>query len=334
MNTQSVRYPGFARVLVTLLVALSLQGREAAAEPYDEEHVIILLDRSGSMQTTRSNGQTRFFEALRRAKLYVGKAKDLPTEYSVWTFEDISSTQESGFGDAGSTTGVLNGLQVGSGVTPLAKAVCDAVDVLLNHKPGVNAAKRLYLVSDGEENSTPANSPCYGPNSVDIYPDLTMDSWQWRVRNMLKTGDPLRDDNSPFALVFDVDVFDNYVSLTGTRSSPVREVSREGKGLVTAASLLPPSYLAFLQGVAADSGGTFTAVPDSGPATIPGDTNQDNCVNAVDFYHVLNNFGYPVPPASPTADLNHDGVVNYSDYSIVVSNQGAGCGSGGPAYLR
>ncbi|MCY1083138.1 dockerin type I domain-containing protein [Archangium lansingense] len=332
MNTQSVRSPRFAHVLVALLVTLSLQSREAAAEPFDEEHIIILLDRSGSMQATRSDGQSRFFEAIRRARIYVGKPKALPTEYSVWSFEGSASTQESGFGDAGSTTGVLNGLQVGNGVTPLAKAVCDAVDVLLNHKPGVNASKRLYLVSDGEENSTPLDSPCYGPSSVGTYPNLTMDSWQWKVRNMLKTGDPLREDNSDYALVFDVDVFDNYVSLR-SGSSPVYEVSYEGKGLVTTASLLPASYLAFLRGVATDSGGTFTTVPDSGPAPIPGDTNQDNCVNATDFYHVLNNFGRPVPPASPTADLNRDGVVNYSDYSIVVNNQGAGCSSG-PAHLR
>ena len=333
MNTQSVRYPGIAHVLVAVLVALSLQGRDAAAQPFDEEHVLILIDRSGSMQTTRGDGQTRFVEAIRRAKQYVGGPKDLPTEYSVWTFEESSSIQESGFADAGSTTGVLDVLQVGWGLTPLARAVCDAVDSLLNHEPGVNASKRLYLISDGEENNTPVDSPCYGPNSSGTYPDLTMDSWQWKVRNMIKTGDPLRDDNSPFALVFDVDVFDNYVGLIGGGSSPVVEVSRETKGFTASSTLLPASYLAFLRGVATDSGGTFTAVPDSGTAPIPGDTNQDNCVNATDFYHVLNNFGYPVPPASPSADLNRDGVIDYSDYSIVVNNQGAGCGSG-PATLH
>lgn len=323
MNTDVVRY--LRVVLAALLVALSLQGQEAVAQPFDEEHVIILIDRSGSMQTTRSDGQTRFAEAIRRARAYVAQPKALPTEYSVWTFEGNSFILESGFANASTTTSILNVLQVGWGATPLAMAVCGTVDVLLNYKPGVNASKRLYLISDGEENNTPVDSPCYGPNSTGIYPDLTVDSWQWKVRNMIRTGDPLRDDNSPFALIFDVDVFDNYVSLTAGKT-PVPEASREDKQSMR--RMLPADYLAFLRGVASDSGGTFTSVPDSVATPIPGDTNQDNCVNATDFYHVLNNFGYPAPPASTSADLNLDGVVDTSDYFIVVNNQGSGCGSG------
>jgi hypothetical protein len=323
-------YPRFARVLVALVLALSLQGQGAAAQDFTEEHVIILLDRSGSMQAVRSDGQTRFFEAIRRAREYVGGGKTLPTEYAVWTFEGTSFVREQGFAGGSTTLGTLSSLEVGWGVTPLAMAVCNAADELLNHKPGVNASKRIYLFSDGEENSTPVDSPCHGPDSVGIYPDLTQDSWQWKVRNMLKTGDPLRDDISPFQLVFDVAVFDDYISLTGARSE-TSELSRDGQGFATTA--LPTSYLAFLQGVSRDSGGSFTSIPDSAPAPVPGDTNRDNCVNATDFYHVLSNFGYPIPPASSTADLNRDGIVDYSDYSIVVSNQGAGCVSG-PAYMR
>ncbi|MCP3062902.1 VWA domain-containing protein [Myxococcus sp. K38C18041901] len=292
-----------------LVLALTLLGAGGArAQPYDEEHVLILLDRSGSMQSTRQGGATRFDEALLRSRRYLTASSDPTREVSIWTFEGYSSVEESGFTPAAGALSTLARLQVGSGVTPLAQALCAAVDRLLEHKPGVNALKRLWLISDGEENSTPVTSPCYGPSSVGVYPDLTWDSWQWKVRNMLKTGDPLREDSSDYALVFDVDVFEGYVNF----------------GLT--ASMLPSSFMSFLQGASQASGGRFTRIADNRPLPVLGDVNQDGCVNRLDYQYVLTYFGLRVPPAPAAADVDLDGVVGYSDYMLVVGAQGHGCG--------
>lgn len=313
-------------VLLVSALALFPWAGEAVAQSFSERHVIIVIDRSGSMQTVRNNGQTRFTEAIRRARSYVNLSSSLPRSFAVWTFEESTYIKEQGFADAATTLATLNRLSVGNGVTPLALAVCDAVDELLQYNPGVTAEKVVRLVSDGEENSTPPSSPCYGPDSTTAYPNLTMDSWQWKVRNMLKTGDPLRDDPGPYKLVFDVDVLYNYISLAST-GSPVREVSSTGRSAVPVHPTLTSAYLAFLQGVSTASGGTFTAIGDSSPVPVFGDTNQDYCVNDTDYYLVLGHYGNTVPPAPAAADVNHDGVVDYYDYTIVVNNYGSGCGS-------
>nr|WP_245591834.1 VWA domain-containing protein [Cystobacter fuscus] len=314
------------RVLLVAALALSLRAGEAEAQPFSEEHLIIVVDRSGSMQTMRGNRLTRFTEAIKQARAYVNLPSSLPRSFAVWTFEESSYIKEQGFADAATTLATLNRLGVGSGVTPLAYAVCDAVDELLQYRPGVSAKKVVHLVSDGEENSTPTSSQCHGPDSTSPYPHFTMDSWQWKVRNMLKTGDPLRDDPGPYKLVFDVHVLYDYLYFAGSRG-PVREVSSTGRSAAPVHPTLTSAYFAFLQGVSRDSGGTFTAIGDSGPVPVYGDTNQDYCVNDVDYNLVLANYGSTVPPAPRAADVNHDGWVDYYDYVIVVNNYGSGCGT-------
>ncbi|WNG51247.1 VWA domain-containing protein [Archangium minus] len=313
------------QVLLVAALAPVLGAGEAVAQTFSEEHILIVIDRSGSMQLVRNNGQTRFTEAIRQAKAYVNLPSSRPRSFAVWTFEEVSYIKEQGFADAATTLSTLNRLSVGNGVTPLAYAVCDAVDELLQYEPGVNAKKVVRLVSDGEENSTPSSSQCHGPDSTSPYPNFSMDSWQWKVRNMLKTGDPLRDDPGPYKLVFDVNVLYDYVRFARA-GSPVREVSSTGNA-APIRPLLTSAYFAFLQGVSKDSGGTFTAIGDSSPVPVQGDTNQDYCVNDTDYHLVLNHYGNTVPPAPVAADVNRDGVVDYYDYTIVVNNYGSGCGS-------
>ncbi|ATB37947.1 hypothetical protein CYFUS_003373 [Cystobacter fuscus] len=315
-----------SHVLLVVALVLLPRAEEAVAQTFSEEHVLIVIDRSGSMQLYRTNGQTRFTEAIRQARAYVNLPSSRPRSFAVWTFEEVSYIKEQGFADAATTLSTLNRLSAGNGVTPLAHAICDAVDELLQYEPGVNAKKVVRLVSDGEENSTPPSSQCHGPDSTSPYPNFTMDSWQWKVRNMLKTGDPLRDDPGPYKLVFDVNVLYDYVRFAGT-GSPVREVSSTGRRAVSAPPTLASNYFTFLQGVSRDSGGTFTAIGDSSPVPVQGDTNQDYCVNDTDYYLVLAHYGNTVPPAPAAADVNHDGVVDYYDYTIVVNNYGSGCGS-------
>ncbi len=300
------------RMLAKTGLALTLLSG-TAARAFTEEHVIVLIDRSATMLTTRVSGLTRFEEAVSLADNYVRLPNALPRKYAVWTFEGTGYIQEQGFEDEAATRRTLGRLTVGRGATPLAHAVCDAADELLRFEPGVDARKVVYLISDGEENSSPATSLCYGPRSTTRYPQLEEDSWQWKVRNMLKTGDPLRDSQTDYQLVLDANVFYNYLTLAPQSSTPQ----------------LP--FLALLEGLSRESGGVYRVVDDSRPLPYPGDADLNGCVDMTDFYFVLGYYGMSVPPAPPQADINQDRRVDLTDYNIVLNNLGSGCG---PAHLE
>lgn len=309
MFTRTLNRRAPRAVAATALVLTLLSG--AAAHAFTEEHVIILIDRSGSMKTTRATGRTRFADALVRGRDFVNMANALPRLFAIWSFEGGSYRREQGFQDGPTTVATLGRLTAGVGATPLALAVCDAADELLQFAPGVDARKVVHLISDGEENSTPETTMCYGPPSITRYPDLTEGSWEWKVRNMLKTGDPLRDSPNPFQLVFDADVFFNHLTL-----APAAAVPPE------------PAFHTLLKGLSQASGGVYTPIEDTRPVPVPGDTNQDGCVNSTDYYFMLANYGLSVPPASPAADVNGDKKVDFTDYSIVLGNLGRGCNTG------
>ncbi|WP_434379673.1 hypothetical protein [Melittangium boletus] len=296
-----------------------------------EQHTIILVDRSGSMTAIRKDGVSRFQAAITDAKSYVNLPLSVPHFFSVWTFEEETYVKEQGFADAATTLSTLGRLKVGNGVTPLALTVCDAIDHLFTFKTELeNQAKKVVkLVSDGEENSTPRTTQCYGPNSSVTKPPFTTNSWQWKVYNKFAT----RNANTPpnagnFQAVLDVTVLSGYVSLMDARPSFV-EVSGSGAAVTPTSASKTAAYLDFLQTLAGDSGGSYSAIVDTQPAPVVGDANSDYCVDSVDYYLVLENYGFTVPPANPAADLNRDKVVDYLDYTIVMNNQGKGsrCGS-------
>jgi von Willebrand factor type A domain len=325
----------FAAIGLTLLLWPESAVAQVPPPPASEEHVLLLIDRSGSMQTVRSDGRTRFQTAIDRAKEYVEASASLPRHFAVWSFEGTSYYRHQGFTqDVSATLSTLNSLRVGSGVTPLALAACAAVDEIKAYRPSVIARKKLRLGSDGEENSTPSNTQCAGPNSSTTYPNLTSQSWEWKVRNKLRTGNPQNASNVPWTIIFDVDAFFDYIRLNDS-AAPVYEVTPKGDMLVmdksaTGGTTLPSSFLVLLNGMAADSGGKFNAVVDSAPTPVFGDTNQDNCVDTLDYNLVIANYGLAVPPAAPVADINGDGVVDYNDYSIIASNWGMGSGCSAP----
>ncbi|MCP3164013.1 VWA domain-containing protein [Myxococcus qinghaiensis] len=298
-----------SRTVAGAALALALMSG-TAAHAFTEEHVIILLDRSGSMMTTRASGQTRFADALVRGRDFVNMANALPRLFAVWSFEGASYRREQGFQDGPTTVATLSRLTSGVGATPLALAVCDAADELLQFGPGIDARKVVHLISDGEENSTPETTLCFGPPSTTRYPDLTEGSWEWKVRNMLKTGDPLRDSPNPFQLIFDADVFFNHLTLAPE-----------------------PFFLSFVQGVTKASGGRYTPIDDVRPLPIPGDTDGNGCINSVDYRFMLDNYGLNVPPGSPAADFNGDRVIDFTDYAIVIANLGRGCNAVLPPLL-
>lgn len=321
---------------VALVAAVFVQtwhAGEASAQTHSERHVVLILDRSGSMQAARSGGTTsatRWEEAVDRSIDFVNLPYPLTTYWSIWTFEGSSYTVEQAFTTSkANTVNKLNSLRVGNDLTPLAYALCDAVDYINSYRPSADAEKVIRLASDGEENNTPRGTQCQGPDSAGTYPNLDRGSWQWKVRNMMRNGDPNNPTSGPFPLVFDVDVFYNYVSFTGADSAD-RE-RRMDDELNQVPAQLSTNYFEFLKGLSTDTGGSFIPMADTAPAPVMGDVTGDYCVDSRDYDRVVYYYGQTVPPAPAAADINRDGVIDYYDLSIVQNHLGEGEGCGSPS---
>ncbi|WP_437501071.1 VWA domain-containing protein [Sorangium sp. So ce1099] len=308
---------------IGMACAVGLFSSAASAD----EHVLILLDRTGSMGATSVPGKTRLQVAKDRIKAFLKSAPSQPRRYAFWTFDDATYTPIFNFADNRSAAQVeieVDAVTLG-GVTPLAHSACAAIDELINYLPSEFHTKRLYLATDGEENNTLSTDQCGGPPSATNYPNLQVDSWQWKVRNKACTGDP----NSPAmcgtpgmpTLLVDIDhLFDN-ITLRARRSlEPVPNA-----GLFSAFS---SSDASFFSGLTSETGGRYVSVTPSTPpaqaAPKPGDASLDGCVNVTDRSLVLSQFGQNVAAGTPT-DFNRDGVVNIYDYNTVLQNYGSGC---------
>lgn len=170
-----------------------------------------------------------------------GVTTPTPTRVSVWKFQNdgyvnVQPLTEN-FLTAASAIGSLT--DAPSGDTPLAMTMCDLTEQMREdsyidangdglyqpNETDLLRRKHLYFATDGHENNTPgyyASDPlphhrCGGPDTEpsSVYPDYTINSWQWKVRNMLLTGDP----TSPAAhelndgVIFDVDyIFASFVA--------------------------------------------------------------------------------------------------------------------------
>jgi len=120
------------RMLLTGLVTV-LATAAATTAAHADRKMLVLIDASGSMDITRTDGTTRFAAAKTRAKSQIAAqlAIDATTTFSVYTFSDVASTpQTAGFVAAGAATTTIDGLDlftVGGGVTPLAGSLCAAI---------------------------------------------------------------------------------------------------------------------------------------------------------------------------------------------------------------
>ncbi|NVJ26072.1 hypothetical protein HUW62_33100 [Myxococcus sp. AM011] len=319
------------RLALSLGVCLMAVPRVASAQPappYTEEHVIILIDRSGSMVAPRLNGETRFQAALKRARDYVETVSTLPRHIAVWSFEGTSYIRHQAFSTSATTTlNTLNSLGVGQGVTPLAFSACAAVDELKSYRTTVLGRKKLRLSSDGLENSSPVGTQCQGGESVGGYPNLDPGSWQWKVLNKLRTGDATNPNPVPtfIQVIADIDFFTTYITDFNGSHSGAYEWSEKGEPTWSPVALpVEGPAVRYLGGLSSATGGRFSLALDNAPAPVFGDTNQDGCVNITDYDLVMANFGLTVPPGNRLADVNGDGLVDYSDYTVVVANWGLG----------
>ncbi len=156
------------------------------ASPCFEPHLMVVLDRTGSMKTIRTEtGETRCTDAIAAADYDIRQFFDSNppgSTVAIWTFAGAGPTPlTSGFVDQGTAITALHTLDSipCQDFTPLADAVCEAVDFMAGEFGAVapNTLK-ISISSDGDENNS--SGPCFGPPAVagTTCADFTEGSWQ------------------------------------------------------------------------------------------------------------------------------------------------------------
>ena len=332
-------------------LAFAIATASALPAQAQQENTVILLDSSGSMsQPGASDGTSKWDIALQGVRDLVN-APHPDREFELWTFNGVDYVQHFSFADGSTMTmaqrqmAVINAVDALPGptdLTPMAMSICDAVDTLIAHEPGVFPipTKRIAMWSDGLENSTPDTHPCWGPSSGTDYDPtiqprggLETDSWQWKVLNKAITGDPQSTASLPpdFQIITDVQTLFEFIPTLSMAGFDAHEyaaaapVAREQGTFGTAFSTMSPGALSFMEALATETGGRFQAVDPQLPPPVAGDITGDRCVDFHDYQQVIQFYGQSVSsPESDEADLNRDGMVDYLDYTIVIQNWGSG----------
>jgi hypothetical protein len=150
--------------------------------------LLVLLDRTGSMQITRpGTGNSRCRDAWELAKADVldFATRNPGAAIAVWTFATTVDDLTGGFVDAPTAFAALTALDPEgcSGTTPLAQAMCEASDAMVAAFPDLSPASRTLAVSsDGGENAS--SGDCAGPSSASP-PPYDPGSWQRKVTDKL-----------------------------------------------------------------------------------------------------------------------------------------------------
>jgi len=322
-------------IAIAAVLTFGVGVRSARAD----EHVLVLLDVTGSMTLGSIPGMTRMDVAKARMSTFLDTVPATPTRYAFWTFSGSTFTEVFDF-TAGRTAADVKGAvlaAVPGGLTPLAGSVCAAVDELINFLPNDFHTKRIYMATDGEENNTPNVDQCFGPPSATVYPNLTVGSWHWKVRNKACTGNA----NTPgvcsggvppggLTLIVDVDHLFDFVPTMSSASLLSLEGGKAARGTATFAAgpqiSSASSDSAFFAGLSGETHGRYIGITPSTPPAqatpLPGDANGDGCVNVQDRALVLQQFG---TPGNGNTDFNRDGIVNTFDLQTVLQNFGRGC---------
>jgi hypothetical protein len=323
---------------LTAVVATAVGASAAHAD----RKMLVLIDASGSMSTVRADLTTRFAAAKARAASKIADQAALGLDaVAVYTFSDTTSTLQTtqvagGFVDPSTAITTVNGLDlftVGGGNTPLAGAMCDAVDVLVAQGATTSI---LELASDGEENFTPATNPCFGPFSTISTPPYSAGSWQNLVFNKVNdAGIQVQID------LFDPGPIDGFMARLAAAQDPEAGLTAQVRAIgafsaMAAATDGPPTLADFFTQIAIISGGRLTVIEDTVPGLpVAGDVTGDSCVDRRDALAVARTFGQSGPPQDNPFDLDLDGTVGFSDYAFVVSHfTPGGCGVPDPYVAR
>jgi hypothetical protein len=306
--------------LLGSLGVLALAAGSAAAE----RTMVVLIDATGSMVMPRSDGQTRFEAARQMAReriINAASQTDGLASVAVYTFHSVAFTNETGgFVTPFEAVSVIDNLEVAPWATPLAGSLCDAIDIASASGTGAVTDQRLLEVfTDGEENATLMDHPCWGEFSTSTGAPFDAGSWQNKVY--------LRAVNASPSIVFSGTLFTN-VGIAGfaaAKAAPMEVGLHATPSFGTFSTLL--SDAEFFAELAAATGGTFDEVADTAPLPVFGDVDGDYDVDRDDAIALARRFG-SLPLRA--FDLDADGSIGWGDYALLLQKLGTGSGTPAP----
>lgn len=158
---------------------------DGAIDTVRAEHMmLVLIDTTGSMATSRIDGSDRLGAARELAKDRIrdeaGTAAGL-AGVAVYTFHDTGIDAKTiGFIDPVTAINTIDTIVPTFDLSPMAGSICDAIDILA--APGnVTITKMLEMYADGGENNTAPAHSCFGPSSNTDFPPFDSGSWQNKV---------------------------------------------------------------------------------------------------------------------------------------------------------
>lgn len=328
------------RILLATFVGVVIAGGSAAAD----RTMVVLLDATGSMQAIRSDNRTRFeqaqFDAAERISTVAMQLEGL-SQVAVYKFYGSAAvcetcaplgsppricatdprrsfqTSPTGFVSPFDAATAVECATVTVQVTPLADALCTAIDAARSSGDAGTTTRFLEVFSDGAENNS--SGVCSGPFST-ILNTAPFDSGpppSWQNLVWTRTTNPLPAIQVDPTLYHDVSFaakFANASSLPASeRAAAVRAFAATDADLFAA--------------LAVSTGGTFTSVIDSAPAPVVADLDGDFDVDRNDALALARRFGQPGTAAS---DLDGNGVIGFGDYSRLLARFGNGSGTPAP----
>lgn len=186
------------------------------------------------------------------------------------------------------------------------------------------------IITDGRENATSSANECGGFTIARSYGDYESNSWQYKLRNKLLTGNTTGGGMRENLLLVSVDlIFTSFItgeSPNGTETS--------GQAL-TPFVAQPTIHQAFdlYGGLTDQTGGSFKAITVAANGQVvsrrPGDVDKNGCVDTNDVNIINAYWGQPASathPSSFDSDLDGNGWVDIFDYLLFIENWQKGCG--------
>ncbi|TMQ05992.1 MAG: hypothetical protein E6J91_39145 [Deltaproteobacteria bacterium] len=256
----------------------------AAGTAAADRTMVVLLDATGSMQTTRcDNSLSRFDQSkLDAADRVTFAAMETGGLSGVAVFKFSGSgtgivAETAGFVTPFDAVTAINNATVTSDLTPLANAMCSVIDTARASGSGATTTRFLEVFSDGGENNS-VGAPCAGPYSTTNSPPFDAGppaSWQNLVYE--RTTNPLP------AVTVDATLYHNETGcpLLAARIDP-ETAALTAAGRQAPALSAPATDVDFFSALATATGGNFTDVVDSAPVPVIADLDGNFVVDRND----------------------------------------------------